>query len=196
MSAGSNTTTNNNNNASEHSRQRTSSSTGSGYDTGGEASSRDGDDEDEDEDDEEDGPLDRRAIKFRSTYKGVHNYASPGSSAPASLPAQPSSSYQQALPQNGNRFQPTSRTSSSETITRQTVSSYPGVGNTTNLPDTSSGAYKPQKVSRVFDPSTATDVIRKEGLEALHRFVRSMEAKGAAANNAKNANANGNQVHQ
>lgn len=196
MSAGSNTTTaNNNNNANEHSRQRTSSSTGAGYDTGGEASSRDGDDEDED--DEEDGPLDRRAIKFRSTYKGAHNYTSPGSSAPASLHAQPSSSsYQQAPPQNGNRFQPTSRTSSSETITRQPASSYPGSGNTTDLPDTSSGAYKPQKVSRVFDPSTATDVIRKEGLEALHRFVRSMEAKGAAANEAKNANANGHQVPQ
>ncbi len=33
--------------------------------------------------------------------------------------------------------------------------------------------------TRVFDPRTDTGVIRKEGLDALNRFVRSMEAKGA-----------------
>lgn len=174
-------------NAGDHSRQRTTSSTGSGYDTGGEASSRDGDDEDEDD---EDDPIDRRvSIKFRSSNRGL----SPASLAPTSLPShhhqQQSQQHSSAAThqQGGSRFLPTSRTSSSETVTpaSQSSSSFPGSSASagiTNLPDTSSGAYKPQRVSRVFDPATATDVIRKEGLDALHRFVRSMEAKGAAAN--------------
>jgi len=170
--------------APDHNRQRTTSSTGSGYDTGGEASSRDGDDEDEDE---EDDPIDRRMapIKFR-------NRSSPNS-VPSNLPS--------TINPNGTRFQASSRSSSSETVTQHhnshtiTSSSHPGIAGGssgyTNLPDTSSGGYKPNRVSRVFDPSTATDVIRKEGLEALHRFVRSMEAKGAAVNGKNAHDANG-----
>ena len=81
------------------------------------------------------------------------------------------------------------RTSSSETVTASSTGAKAG-----GLPNPSNGQYQSQRVSRVFDPATATDVIREEGLNALHRFVRNMETRGAEVRNAQasgNVHANG-----
>ena len=54
-------------------------------------------------------------------------------------------------------------------------------------PSSASSAPSPAPsatASRIFDPATSSDIIRKEGLESLQRFVKSMEAKGAAASGA------------
>ena len=88
-------------------------------------------------------------------------------------PASPSLSPNVPVRGSGSRFA-SQRTSSSETITPHS---------STGQPDPSNGSYQSQRVSRVFDPSTATDVIRKEGLDALNRFVNNMGSKNGSARN-------------
>lgn len=216
-----------------------------GYETGGEASSRDGDDEDEDDEDDagEDSGYARRnaALKSRQGQSGSGNNGrsngsgggdGSGRSPPHSMRSGPSTSrsippphfarpaavkrndsYQNmanltanvaaAGPVGASPISPAvspsilaaaaarsgaaplnryaaQRTSSSETVTPATGNGSSSAG---GLPHPSSGEYQSQRVSRVFDPATATDVIREEGLNALHRFVRNMEARGADIRN-------------
>ena len=179
-------------------------SSGQGYETGSEASSRDGDDEDEDDEVDEGRRLAaQRRTAFASSSKAApptqphfgrpSNHLQRNSSfqnmanltasiaaagSPGSAPLSPQVTPTGLTTTSGrpgvNRYA-SQRTSSSETVTAAPS----GAGYTGGLPDPSSGTYQPHRASRVFDPATATDVIRKEGLEALHRFVKNMETKGA-----------------
>lgn len=222
-----------------------------GYETGGEASSRDGDDEDEDDEDYEGdsgyarrnaaskgrqaaapsngrnapggngtnrsppqgqrtGPVASRAIppphfarpagvKRNDSYQNMANLtanvaaAGPVGASPLSPAISPTGllvagSGKSAPPLNRYASQ---RTSSSETVT-PTSAAGSANGRIGGLPNPSNGEYKSQRVSRVFDPATATDVIREEGLNALHRFVRNMEARGADVRNGQSQQDNGN----
>ncbi|KAL7008707.1 glycogenin glucosyltransferase [Cystobasidiomycetes sp. EMM_F5] len=151
-------------------RKNENNASSSGYETGGEASSRDGDDEDE-ADDEDDGPLDSRSHPSRSR-----------NNTSASGPSQPTSSARYA-PLRGNSSENTTQVNSN--------TSPPSVLSTSLPPATSNGTYQSQSVSRVFDQRTDPDVIRKEGLGALQRFVRNMEARGAAQENGASSPVNG-----
>ena len=205
-----------------------------GYETGGEASSRDGDDEDEDDEESSDdtrkqdrtitkpnvvistaatslasGRAGARSPPVNSSRQTANNIRSTDSPSTgnsigttlSSIDARPEapkrySSFQNMVnltadiaavsgsaeasdrPHSSTR-RLSSRTSSSETVTPATIPIL-----SPSLPNPSDGAYRSQRVSRIFDSRTDPEHIKKEGLDALHRFVRSMEARGAALNGA------------
>ena len=199
---------------------------GNGYDTGGEASSRDGDDEDDEDEDDEDcgnGVRGQESSKHKSSASGVRfsvprsgalspPYGSSGSTHDTKRSNSPtaqsgtSAVYRPELAKRTSSFQHTmgiksesgqtsipfddsgryraARLAASRTSSSETISPASNGIRKSSLPNPSDGAYTSKGVERVFDSRTDTDHIKKEGLDALHRFVRSMETVGAAINGA------------